>query len=344
MKALILEAPRRLAFEEVDDPPLAPDEVRIRTLYSGISAGTELTQYRGTSPFMHRRWDEARRLFVDGDPSWPYPVRTLGYEAVGEISELGPEVSDLAIGQRVYGTWNHRTHHVATAEYARDRLIPDGADPRIGIFSHIGAVALNGVHDAHIRIGDTVAVFGLGVPGQIVCQAARASGARVVAVDPDAGRRDMAVRLGAHEAIGPEGAAEAIRAMTGNMGADACIEVSGAPAALAEAIRAVAYSSRVVCLGYFQGDVPVPLGAEFHHNRVDLFCSQISGVAPEASYRWSKPRLWRTAIQLQYDGVLDLVPLINHVVPFAEAPALFARLDAGEPGLLQSMLDFGGAA
>ncbi len=179
------------------------------------------------------------------------------------------------------------------------------------------------------------------MPGQIACQAARASGARVVAVDPDAGRRETALRLGAHEAMEPEGAAEAIRAMTGNLGADACIEVSGASAALAEAIRAVAYSSRVVCLGFFQGEVAVPLGAEFHHNRIDLVCSQISGVAPEASHRWSKPRLWRTAVQLQHQGVLDLLPLISHVVPFAQAPDLFARLDAGERGLMQAVFDFG---
>ena len=346
--ALVLSAPRRLELEPFDDVPLAPDEVRIRTLHSGISAGTELTQYRGTSPFMSQRWDERRRLFLDDPtPSWTYPVRNLGYEEVGEIVEMGSAITDLHPGQRVYGTWNHRTHHIATADYARQRLLPEGADPRIGIFSHIGAVALNGVHDARLRIGDTVAVFGLGVPGQIVAQAARASGARVIGVDPDARRRDVALGLGLHLALDPgaDGAAEAIKDMTDGRGADCCIEVSGAAPALADAIRAVAYSARVVAMGFFQGEARgLRLGAEFHHNRVELICSQISGVAPEASYRWSKPRLWRTAVELQHRGLLDLVPLISHVVPFGEAPALFARLDQGEPGLMQAMLDFGGAA
>ncbi|MBV8686617.1 MAG: zinc-binding dehydrogenase [Alphaproteobacteria bacterium] len=342
--ALVLLEPRRLAFEPIETPAPGEGEVLIRTLHSGISAGTELTQYRGTSPFMHRQWDEARRLFVEaGAPSWPYPVRNLGYEEVGEIVEAGRGVRDLRPGQRVYGTWNHRTHHLATADYARERLLPEGADPRIGLFSHIGAVALNGVHDAQLRIGDTVAVFGLGVPGQIVAQAARRSGAKVIAVDPDPERRDLALRLGAHTALAPGagGAAEAIKAETGGRGADACIEVSGAPAALSDAIRAVAYSARVVAMGFFQGEVPgLRLGEEYHHNRVQLVCSQISGVAPEASYRWSKPRLWRTAVALQHEGLLDLLPLITHAAPFAEAPALFARLDSGEPGMMQAMLDF----
>ncbi len=342
MKALILTGPRTLDYEETAHPPLGPQEVRVRTLFSGISAGTELTQYRGTSPFMDRRFDEATRMFVPGEaPSWPYPVRTLGYEEVGEIVEIGSDVEGVPLGSHVYGTWNHRSHAVITADYARDRAMPHGADPRIGIFSHIGAVALNGVHDAGIRLGDTVAVFGLGVPGQIVAQAARATGARVIVVDPDEGRRKVALALGAHEALAPAAAAT-IKAMTGGKGADVCIEVSGAAPALTDAIRSVAYASRVVAMGFYQGEVAgLRLGDEFHHNRIELISSQISGVAPAASHRWSKPRLWRAAVELQHAGVLNLLPLITHSAPFESAPKLFERLDGGEPGMLQAMLEFG---
>lgn len=346
--ALVLSAPRELAFEQMEDAPLGAGEVRIRTLFSGISAGTELTMYRGTNPYMNRQWDETRRLFVAAEaPSWPYPVRNLGYEAVGEIVEVGGDAGGLAVGQRVYGTWNHHTHHVATAEYARERLLPEGADPRIGIFSHIGAVALNGVHDARIRIGDLVAVFGLGVPGQIVAQAARASGATVIGIDPVGDRRDMALALGADRVLDPAACsvAETIKAETGGRGADICIEVTGAVPALAEAIRTVAWSSRVVAMGFFQGEAQgLRLGEEFHVNRPELISSQISGVAPAASHRWDKLRLWQTVVRLQHEGRLNLLPLITHSVPFAEAPALYARLDRGEPGMLQAMLDFDGAA
>ncbi len=338
--ALVLNAPRQLAFEPIEVAAPGPDDVLVRTLYSGISAGTELSQYRGTNPFMHRRFDEATRLFLPAEtPSWPYPVRNLGYEEVGEI--VASAVPDLPVGARVFGTWNHRTHFTAPAAYARERLMPEGADPRIGIFSHIGAVALNGVHDANIRIGDVVAVFGLGVPGQIVVQAATRSGARVIAVDPDPLRRAVALKHGAWEVIEAEGAAERIKALTGSRGADSCIEVSGAAPALAEAIRTVAYASRVVAMGFFQGELAgVRLGEEFHHNRVQLICSQISGVAPEASHRWSKPRLWRTVVELQHRGVLDLLPLITQEAPFEHAPTLFERLDRGEPGMLQAVLRF----
>jgi threonine dehydrogenase-like Zn-dependent dehydrogenase len=346
--ALMLEAPKTLAFEPLEPVPLRPEEVRIRTLHSGVSAGTELSQYRGTNPFMHVQWDTHLRLFKKGDgPSWPYPVRNLGYEEVGEIIELGSAVSAVRPGQRIFGTWGHRTHHVATQEYALERLLPDGADPRIGIFSHIGAVALNGVHDAAIRMGDLVVVFGLGVPGQIVAQAARASGATVIGVDPVRARRETALALGADRALDPTttSIAETIKTQTGGRGADVCIEVSGAAPALSEAIRTVAYSSRVVAMGFFQGEVQgLQLGQEFHHNRIELICSQISGVAPAVSHRWNKLRLWQSAIRLQHEGRLNLTPLITHNVPFHNAPELFKRLDEGDPDVLQSMLSFGAGA
>jgi threonine dehydrogenase-like Zn-dependent dehydrogenase len=336
-----------MAFEDFATPPLSANEVLIRTLYSGISAGTELSQYRGTSPFMNRQWDAEHRVFRDSaTPSWTFPVRNLGYEETGEIVEVGSAVTLVKPGDRIFGTWGHRTAHVMSETDAADRVIPSGADPRIGIFSHIGAVALNGVHDARIRVGDLVVVFGLGVPGQIVAQAARVSGATVVGVDPAASRRAVAEQLGAHRTLDPSAGsiADIIKGETRGRGADVCIEVSGSPKALAEAMRTVAYASRVVAMGFFQGEARgLFLGDEFHHNRIEVISSQISGVAPEASHRWNKLRLWQTAVRLQHESRLNLLPLITDTVPFAEAPALFSRLDRGDPAILQSVLKFGEA-
>jgi threonine dehydrogenase-like Zn-dependent dehydrogenase len=162
----------------------------------------------------------------------------------------------------------------------------------------------------------------------------------VIGIDPDPARRAMAAILGVHHTLASP-AADAIKDMTGGKGADICIEVSGAAPALADAIRSVAYASRVVAMGFYQGEIAgLRLGDEFHHNRIELISSQISGVAPAASHRWSKPRLWRTAVQLQHDRMLDLLPLITHTAPFQEAPTLFEQLDAGAPGMLQTMLVF----
>ena len=341
---LILEAPRQIGFRTESDPPLQPGEVRLRTLLSGVSAGTELTYYRGTNPYLTKRWDEKQRLFVPAEQgTFSYPVTNLGYEEVGEVVEVGSAVSEVALGAHVFGTWGHRTHHVANLDYVRPRLMPAGADPVFGIFSHLGAIALNGVHDAAIKLGDTVAVFGLGGLGQIVALMARRAGARVIGVELHESRLALAQRLGIDHVINPakENPAQAIKALTEGRGADVCIEVSGAAPALHEAIRSAGYSARVVAMGFIQGEAKgLFLGDEFHHNRINLVCSQISGVAPERSYQWSKPRLWRTAVELQAAGQIDLRPIITHRVPFARAAELYRQLDERPQEAVHAVLEF----
>lgn len=339
----VFDAPRTPGYQTYEDAPLKPDEVRIKTLYSGISAGTELTFYRGTNPYLSQKWDADNRLFVPAEQaSFSYPVTNLGYEEVGEIIEVGSDVTDIPVGTNLFGTWGHRTHFVANLDYVRPRLMPEGADPIFGIFSHLGAIALNGVHDAHIMLGDTVAIFGMGALGQFVSIMAQKSGAKVIAIDLHDSRLEMARELGASMTINARNnPAEQIKAMTKGLGADICIEVSGSTRALHEAIRAVAYSARVVAMGFFQGEAQgLFLGNEFHHNRINLVCSQISGVAPEISNRWSKLRLWQSAVRLQAEGLFDLRPVITHRASFEKAGDLFKILDEKPEDVVHAVLEF----
>lgn len=344
---LVFKGPRTIEFEQEEDRALAPHEVRLRTLFSGISAGTELTGYRGTNPYLNKRWDNDRRIFVTDDRTEPdYPLVGWGYEEVGEIIELGSEASAEAgveLGKRMWGTWGHRTHRITTASNAAQRLLPDHVDSKLGIFSQIGSIALNGTLDAQINLGETVAVFGMGVVGQLVSQLARLSGARVIAVDLMDKRLELARELGAHEVVnaGAGSAAEAIKALTNNRGADICIEASGSTAALNEAVRACAYSARTVAMGFFQGEArALYLGEEFHHNRIDIVCSQISGVSPALKYRWDGLRLAQTFMGLVADGRLNLAPLITHVTPFADAASLFTLLDRHPEEAIQGVIQF----
>lgn len=342
---LVFARPGLITFEEYEDRPLEPNEIRLRTRYSGISAGTELTAYRGSNPYLHKRWDPEAKLFLpESEPTYPYPLRGWGYEEAGEVVEVGTEVTQVQIGDLIYGTWGHRTHPILAEESAAKRLLPDGLDPILGIFSHIGAIALNGVLDAGMRIGETVAIFGLGVPGQIVAQLGKRSGARVIGVDRIENRLKIAVDTGAVDlAFNPEegSPAEAIKENTAGRGADVSIEVSGHTAALHEAIRATAYSAKVVTLGFFQGEaMGLYLGEEFHHNRVQLVCSQISGVSPELSHRWNRDRLVHTVMALQADGALRLKPLITHLVPYHDAADAFRLLDQKPEEALQVVLEF----
>ena len=344
-EVVVFTKPRTVGFESFEERALGSHELRVRTLYSGISAGTELTAYRGSNPYLHKRWDAPRKLFLPAEqPALTYPVSGWGYEEVGEVIELGTEVHAVSMGDIVFGTWGHRTHHILEEDYARQRIKPADLDPILAIYSHIGPIALNGILDANIHVGETVAVFGLGVLGQVIAQLARLSGARVFGVDLIEKRLELAKELGAIEhGFNPsEGSpAEQIKDLTKGRGADVTIEVSGSAKALNEAVRATAYSARVVVLGFFQGDAhDLLLGEEFHHNRVSLICSQISNVDPALSYRWDRIRLIHTIMDLQARGSLNLRPVITHVIPFRQAAQGFQILDETPDQALQVVLDF----
>ena len=334
---------REVALADVADPDLAPREVRVETLYSGISAGTELTAYRGSNPYLAKRWDGERRLFVGGDgPTLSYPVEGWGYEECGRVVEVGAAVEAVAEGDVVYGTWGHRSHAVLPEERALGRL-PDARDPIVGVFSRIGAIALNGVLDADIHVGEHVAVFGQGVPGLIVTQLARLNGASVIALDAIPARLELSRRLGADHVVDVtrEDAGAAVKQLTGGRGADVSIEISGSYAALGAAVRATAYNSRVVACGFYQDEARgVYLGEEFHHNRIAVVCSQISGVRTDLAHRWDLARLERTVMALEAAERIDLRALISHVLPYERAADAFRLLDEEAANTVQVVLDY----
>lgn len=338
--------PGLVELVETDPAPLLPGSVRVATWYSGISAGTELTAYRGTNPYLNATWDAERRLFVPGQPSFAYPVQGWGYSEVGQVVEVADDVTSLAVGDVVHGIWGHRSDAVLPASALEWRRLPSDADPVLGTFARVGSIALNGVLAADVRLGERVAIFGQGVIGLLATRLATLSGGRVYAVDTVAGRLAKAAGFGAVETIDAlrEGGAGAyIRELTDG-GADSAIELSGADRALHEAVRSVVVEGLVAASGFYQGGAAnLRLGEEFHHNRVRIVASQISGVPVGLGGRWDQPRLVRTVMDLILDGSVDAGALVSEVVDAARVSDVFARLDAGDPAILQAVLRFDAA-
>lgn len=339
-------SPRRVELVACPADPLRPDAVRVRTWYSGISAGTELTAYRGSNPYLTRTWDAERRLFTDGEPTFGYPVVGWGYSEVGQVVEVGAEVTALAPGDVVHGIWGHRSEAVLPAAALAGRVLPAGTDPLVGVFARVGSIALNAVLAAGTRLGEDVAVFGQGVIGLLATRLAVLSGARVVAVDALPGRLEVATGLGAAHVVradAPGGAGAVVREVTGG-GTDAAIELSGSAAALHEAVRSVVVGGTVAASGFYQGGgEALRLGEEFHHNRVRIVASQISGVPVELATRWDQPRLVRVFMDQAVRGAVDVAALVTHVVDAADVADAFALLDAGDPAVLQAVLRFDAA-
>lgn len=324
------------------EPPgeLTPGCVRVRTVYSGVSAGTELTAYRGTNPYLDRRWDGERRLFTEGR-THSYPLSGWGYQEVGEVVEAAPDVAGPPIGSLVWGAWGHRAEAVLPAERLAGHVLPPGVHPLTGVFARVGAIALNAVHAADVHLGDQVAVFGQGVIGLLATRLAVLSGARVVAADAIQARLRLARRFGAAEAFDvlSGSCAEFLRERV--EGADTAIELSGSRQALREAIRSVRRGGRVVAAGFYEGEGAGPLlGEEFHHSQVQIVSSQIGGTASWLSHRWDVERLQRTFMELALAGQIDTSLLVSHVMSVENAAEAFELLDRHPADVLQLVFEF----
>jgi 2-desacetyl-2-hydroxyethyl bacteriochlorophyllide A dehydrogenase len=339
--------PRQVEVAEHPSAPLPPGHLRVRTRYSGISAGTELTAYRGTNPYLTRTWDAEARIFRDGAPGMEYPVAGWGYSEVGEVTEVSPDVAGSpgtpAVGDLVWGIWGHRSEGVVPAEKLNGHTLPAGLEPLAGAFARVGAIAYNAVLASDIHLGEDVAVFGQGVIGLLTTRLAQLNGARVTAVDALDGRLEWAERYGASHTLDArtDDVAERVRESTDGAGADVAIEISGVYPALHEALRSVTVGGRVVASGFYQGDgAGLRLGDEFHHNRVQLVCSQIGGVPQQLVGRWTVDRLQQTFLRLVAEGQVDVKSLVSHVVPVADAADAYVLLDERPQDALQMVLEF----
>ena len=340
-------APRAVELAECEPQPLLPGTVRVRTWYSGISAGTELTAYRGSNPYLTKTWDVERRLFTQGAPTFAYPVAGWGYSEVGEVVEVADDVVGLEPGQVVYGIWGHRSDAVLPAAALAGRQVPMGVEPLHGVFARVGAIALNAVLAAEPHLGERVAVFGQGVIGLLATRLATLSGADVVAVDGLEPRLALATVMGATDVVpaaAPGGAGDAIRALTGDVGVDVAIELSGSYRALHEAVRSVMADGTVVASGFYQGGGEhLALGEEFHHNRVRIVASQIGGTPVALGPRWNRERLVHVFMAQLAAGRVDVAPLITDVVDAVDVADAFERLDRGASQTLQVVLGFDAA-
>jgi 2-desacetyl-2-hydroxyethyl bacteriochlorophyllide A dehydrogenase len=345
MPAMVrFDAPYQVGVAHVAEQRLSPGQVRVKTSYSGISAGTELTAYRGTNPYVVSEWDTEARLFTDRESAAPsYPLEGWGYSEVGEVIETAPtDGPSPLVGDVVWGTWGHRSEACLDAAVAARQVLPAGVPAEVGTFARVGSVALNAVLATRCGIGSTVVVLGQGVIGLLATAFAVRNGCRVTVVDGIEKRRRQALTYGAADALAPgEDVARRVRALTANRGADAVIELSGSYAALHEATRIAGPEATVVAAGFYQGPAhALRLGEEFHHNRVSIVPSQIGAVPPHLVPRWTRERLSEVVMAELTGPGPDVVGLVSHRFPVHQVAEAFELLDLRPTDALQVLLAF----
>jgi NADPH:quinone reductase-like Zn-dependent oxidoreductase len=312
-QALWYVAPGRA---EIRPEPLVepgPHEVRVCTLYSSISRGTERLVLAGRVP--ESEYGRMRAPFMGG--AFPFPVK-YGYSAVGRV-EVGPV--DL-VGRLVFALHPHQD--VFNLPAVSVIALPEEVPPIRAALAANMETALNAAWDARPGPGDRIAVVGAGVVGALVAWLCGAiPGTRVTLVDVAPARAALARNLGVDFAA-PEDA-------SGDC--DLVVHASGAGAGLATALRLAGLEATVLELSWYgAAEVPLALGAAFHSRRLKLISSQVGQVAPSHRPRWTHHRRLAAALDLLRDPRLDA--LLAPPIDFGDLPSRLPDTLAPESGVL----------
>jgi 2-desacetyl-2-hydroxyethyl bacteriochlorophyllide A dehydrogenase len=324
---------RQVELRQEDVPAPRAAEVRVRTIASGLSQGTEMLVYRGQVP---------PQLVLDLPTlrgSFCFPIK-YGYATVGRVVEVGAAVHNVYADDLVFVHHPHQTEFVVPASMPVQ--LPPELPPEAGVLFANVETAINVLLDAHPHLGERLLIFGQGVVGLLLTQLARTAGAAsVMTVDPVERRRDLSAALGAQALPPSDELAERVRDMTKGQGADIVIEASGNPAALVQALECVAPEGTIViCSWYGTKPVALPLGGRFHRSRIRLVSSQVGSIDPSLSARWSRER--RAEFARDVLSKLCLTDLISHRIPFERAAEAYALVDVHPEETVQVILTYGG--
>ena len=353
MKQVLRKGLKEIVVAEVPDPVAAPHHVLVRPFYSLISSGTEtadlhtegvLKEVAENPSHLRKVWDvmktagplktvnEVRAKFEE--------YAALGYSGAGLVVDKHPTVGDLEVGDRVaYG--GEGTGHGETVLAGRNLVVkvPEEVPFEHACFTTLGAIAMNSVRIAQIGVGETVAVVGLGLVGQLVSQLARVQGGVVVAIDVKPERVELARAAGADFAlVGGAGAPAEVAALTNGRGADVVIvaAASKSPAPVQQAVKLCRDRGRLVIVGA----VPLELSREeMYVKELQLLMSRAYGPGsydpayekrgqdyPLAYVRWTENRNMEEILRLAARGRLHLAPLITHRFALAEAAEAYRTI------------------
>lgn len=350
-----------LAVEEVPTPHVGPGDVLVRSHYSFVSVGTErmkVSQARMSLLQKAReRPDQVKQVLETLRQQGVMPTlrkvterlrapTTLGYSCAGTVAAVGSAIEEFRIGDRVACIGEGLATHAEYNAVPRNLVVkvPLNVSLEAASASAVGAIALQGIRQAELQLGESVAIIGLGLLGQFLVQLCRANGCQVVGIDIDPAKCALAVVNGAVAAsdADTDQALHATLRASGGLGVDAVLLTASTkdigPIELAAAV--VRDRGRVICLGNtaIELDWRTWFGKE-----IDFRFSRAMGAGmydsdylmhgkdyPIGYVRWTAHRNMQAFLQLIADGKLDVTRLITHRYSFDEAMTVFDRIATGE--------------
>jgi 2-desacetyl-2-hydroxyethyl bacteriochlorophyllide A dehydrogenase len=305
VRAFWITGPLRGELRETALARRQPDQVRIQTLYSAISRGTETLVWRGAVPVTEH--ERMRAPFQEGDFPWPLKY---GYITVGSIVSGPPEL----LGQTIFCLHPHQERFVVPAEAVS--VLPEGLPPERAVLAANMETAVNALWDAAPLIGERITVIGAGVVGLLVAHlASKIPGTRVQIVDP------LEAKVSAAKALG----LECVLPADAKADADLILHASGSPSGLQTALELAGFEARIVELSWY-GDtsVELALGGAFHSKRLKLISSQVGHLPSAQMARWNFAKRMKLALALLRDPVYDA--LISGEDEFENLPNIMSNI------------------
>ncbi len=345
-----------MELANVPPPALRPGGVIVRNVASLVSAGTEkaVIELAKMNPLQKARArpDLVRKVLnkagqeglletariVRNLVSTPLP---LGYSCAGVVEAVGAGVTDLQPGERVACAGLNFANHAEVVFVPRNLTapIPEPVTFADAAFVTVGAIALHGVRQAMLNLGETVVVLGLGLVGQLTAQICAAAGCRVFGIDIDPAKVALAKQCGAHDgAISDGNVAAAVRKFSRGGGADAVLITastkSSAPVVLAPDL--LRDRGRVIVVGdvgmeisrraYYEKEIDVRMSRSYGPGRYDPTYEEQGRDYPLAYVRWTVNRNMEAFLDLVATGRVRLAALVSHRFPIEHAESAYALL------------------
>lgn len=349
--------------ESVPAPRVVDGSVLVEVAYSLISAGTELAGIQRSGESLLKKAlsqpDKVKKAVqmmrsqglaktVDTVQTKFGAAEPVGYSCAGTVINVGTGVDDFMVGDRVACGGAGYANHAEIVVVPQNLVakIPDSVSLADGCSATVGAIAMQGVRRAEVRLGETVAVIGLGLVGQIVVQILKAAGCHVCGIDIDNARVELAGKLGAQFAIDAAQADPVTPVMnvTGGMGADSTIitAASESNAIVQQAMEMTRKKGKVVVVGavglglkrspFYEKEIDFLISCSYGPGRYDAQYEERGVDYPYAYVRWTENRNMQEYLRLIDDGKMDFKTLVDRVYPVDDAAKAYESLGRHEGG------------
>ena len=361
-----------LAVLDVPAPVWRPGGVLVRSLFSLISTGTEMMKVNEASMSMvgmaRARPDQVRKVLdqvqQQGLATTYKKVMNkldsytpLGYSLCGVVTEVGNGAEEFKVGQLVACAGNEQALH---AEYNWVPVnlcaaVPQGVLPEHAAFATVASIAMHGVRRAEVQLGETAAVIGLGLIGQLVVRLLVAAGVQAIGIDPVPDRCRLAEKAGAVACGSPnelDSVVAELARITNGRGADHVFLSAGGNTngPVEAAVKLARDRARVIDIGkmrldlpwnaYYEKELDVRFSRSYGPGRYDTRY-ELDGIDYPAGYvRWTEKRNLESFLALVARNELEVGTLIDGVFPMTEAAKVYENLKAGTLKAIGVLLEY----